>query len=661
MQLVSAALSALLLSTAAAGAFELRSAAHLLTPLDLVTLPRLSPSLPNPSGSHVLHTVSVQGNSTVYLSSLLDPLGSAPFPVLSQPHAGLVWLADDELAFLDEAGTSLSVVSLDLSLAPHAIALSPAREVLSFPAPVGDLTFHPASGVLAFTAWVHADGNLSTVRDQDARWAERGDDGQVYDSLFVRHWDSWRGPKVSQIFTVDLARGKHAGWAPTGAIRAPVNATGLASPSPDALSSFALSATHLAVSAKHPLLSPATHTRRPVYLVPLHAHEGEGVRELTAGDRGATSNVRFSPDESRVAWLEMAEDGYEADRNRLVVFDLATAARAEFAQGWDTARAAFEWTSDAAVVLVASEHAHEQLYTLPVPRKPTAADLARKPKAVYSRHSSSSPAVVRPGKHANATRVVFTRSSMSYPPEAFVLALPAAAAEVDDDDFAALVDARSVTNFTAGQMKDKRLEEPESFYFTGAEGVQVQGWAVKPVGFKKGHKYPLAFLIHGQSSSSFARSLAPLSRRTVLTLRLSPAGGPQGAWEDSFSLRWAPQVFASQGFFTIAINPTGSTSFGQAFTDDIQSDWGGRPFRDLLAGFEHALDRWPEIDRERTAALGASYGGFMINWIQGHNDQFNFACLTAHDGIASTLDAYFVHPPSLLSSLVRLLPPPPLR
>lgn len=314
--------------------------------------------------------------------------------------------------------------------------------------------------------------------------------------------------------------------------------------------------------------------------------------------------MRFSPSERRVAWLEMAEDGYEADRNKLIVYDLESNDRVEFAQGWDTARAGFEWVDDESVLFVAGEQARERFYTLSVPLKPTEEDLLRQPSSIPTDHSVSSPVILRPNKHSDVTRVVHSRSSMGSPPESFVFALPT------KDFAAAKFDDQPITNFTAKQMEGKKLETPESFYFEGGEGKTVQGWAIKPPGFQKGHKYPLAFLIHG---------------------------GPQGAWEDSFSLRWNPQVFASQGFFVVAVNPTGSTTFGQDFTDAIGGDWGGRPMRDLLAGLEHVLEKYPEIDRERKVGLGASWGGFAVNFIQGHNDAFDFQALVCHDGIFSTI------------------------
>ena len=156
----------------------------------------------------------------------------------------------------------------------------------------------------------------------------------------------------------------------------------------------------------------------------------------------------------------------------------------------------------------------------------------------------------------------------------------------------------------AGRLDDIEIEK---FWFEGAEGWRVMGWAFKPKGWKKTDSravWPMAFIVHG---------------------------GPQMSWVDSFSHRSNGAVSAAQGYFTIAINPTGSTGYGQEFTSRIEGQWGGLPFKDLLAGYQYALNRWPEIDPQRTAMLGSSYGGFMANWIQGHNDQFGFKAIVSSD------------------------------
>ncbi|MGH9670766.1 MAG: S9 family peptidase, partial [Terriglobales bacterium] len=143
----------------------------------------------------------------------------------------------------------------------------------------------------------------------------------------------------------------------------------------------------------------------------------------------------------------------------------------------------------------------------------------------------------------------------------------------------------------------------EPFWFTGAENKKVQGFLVKPPNFDPAKKYPVKFLIHG---------------------------GPQGAWGDSWSFRWNAQLFAAGGYVVIMINPRGSTGYGQRFIDDINGDWGGRVYQDLMLGLDYAERKYPFLDETRECALGASYGGYMIDWIEGHTTRFK--CLVSHDG-----------------------------
>jgi dipeptidyl aminopeptidase/acylaminoacyl peptidase len=151
----------------------------------------------------------------------------------------------------------------------------------------------------------------------------------------------------------------------------------------------------------------------------------------------------------------------------------------------------------------------------------------------------------------------------------------------------------------------------ENFWFTGAAKVKVHGFIVKPPNFDEKQKYPVKFLIHG---------------------------GPEGAWGDSWTYRWNAQLFAANGYVVLMINPTGSTGYGQKFTQAIQADWGGRPYVDLMNGLDYALAHYPYMDGNRVCAMGASYGGYMANWILGHSTRFK--CIVSHDGMFNTIAAY---------------------
>jgi dipeptidyl aminopeptidase/acylaminoacyl peptidase len=175
---------------------------------------------------------------------------------------------------------------------------------------------------------------------------------------------------------------------------------------------------------------------------------------------------------------------------------------------------------------------------------------------------------------------------------------------VDPDDLA-------LTHMNDALLSQIDMQPLEAFTFKGAANDDVQGFMVKPPGFDPAKKYPLKFLIHG---------------------------GPQGAWGNSWSYRWNPQLFAASGYVVVMINFHGSTGYGQKFTDSISGDWGGKPYEDLMKGLDYVEKTYPFIDKNREAALGASYGGYMANWVLGHTDRFK--CVVSHDGVFNTESAY---------------------
>jgi len=193
-------------------------------------------------------------------------------------------------------------------------------------------------------------------------------------------------------------------------------------------------------------------------------------------------------------------------------------------------------------------------------------------------------------------RLLFSRSSLQGPNDIWLLYglqllnFSSTQLAANEGNYLALdgVETHQVTRFTEEKLRTKGLASMEDFYFTSAGGRRIHGVVVKPKGWSKQDKnatWPVAMLIHG---------------------------GPESVWDDRWDTRWNLNVFAQQGYFIVAINPTGSTTFGQALTDAIQNDWGGKPFEDLRRGWAHILDSYPEIDRNRAVAAGPSWGGFAV-------------------------------------------------
>ncbi|GAA6006783.1 dipeptidyl-peptidase 5 [Rhodotorula paludigena] len=533
--------------------------------------------------------------------------------------------------------------------------------------------------LLAFSATVYPDGDIWSVpqHDQEQEDKAAGSDGKVYDSLFVRHWDEWSptagqkkqvhyvrltreldAPKKADQEHIDAdsdasledfeivekpstasANGKTRRWAmeprrqgelcAQGSqpnVVSPLKGTPLECPvGPFGGSSdFSFSATHLLFHAKDPHVNPAWHTRTQVYLVPLVPRSPADAepRAITLGTQGACASPVLSPDGKRAAWLEMREDGYEADRHRVMIYEVATGERWGATEEWDRSPGSIVWApSGDKLFLQTEDQGHVKVFQLDVPKSSSAAT-AKKPEpvALTNEHSTTS---MHP---LSDTSLLLTWNSLTSPNGLSLLSV-APPSSPSPSPTVELTPLASLTKHLAAR---KSLSRGEEFWFGGDQGQSVHGWICFPPeaekarlarkdgvaseGAAKGKKWPLAFLCHG---------------------------GPQSAWNDGWSTRWNPNAWAGHGYITVAINRTGSTGFGQEFCDKIKEDWGGAPFRDLVAGLEFVKRAYPEIDPERTAALGASYGGFMANWIQGHNDQMGFKALVCHDGVFNTANTWF--------------------
>ncbi|GAA5973513.1 hypothetical protein JCM21900_006156 [Sporobolomyces salmonicolor] len=545
-----------------------------------------------------------------------------------------------------------------------------------FPVPISDIqivqvpssTSSAASeAVFCFSAVVFPDGDLYTVLSQQEAAEQRaaGSDGMVFDSLFVRHWDEWcptEGQK-KQLHFVKLSRNpddfadstseeEEDGFehvkAPKEAegeqrwamdVEKSVDEAGVKSVKPKvtspmrgtrlecpvgpfgSASDYSLSPTHLLFHSKDPHVNPAWHTRTQVYLVPLSPRSSSDAqpRALTVGTQGACSSPVLSRNGKRAAWLEMREDGYEADRNRVMIMELDEGGRWGATEGWDRSPARIEWSAcGERLFLEAEDRAHVKLFVLDVSSPPKEGEKAAKegkePTALTHQHSVSSALPLTPD------RVLVTSNSLTSPNELSILTISAPSGSADGRGAVTRptcsvaspppsVTLTPLASLTAPLLRTKSLHPGEEFYFPGHNSEQVHGWILFPPDagtkeLRRGKKYPLAFLCHG---------------------------GPQSAWNDGWSTRWNPNAYAAKGYIVVSINRTGSTGFGQDFCDRIKNDWGGAPFQDLVAGLRFVRKAYPEIDGARMA----SYGGFMQNWIQGHNDAMGFKCLVCHDGVFS--------------------------
>jgi dipeptidyl aminopeptidase/acylaminoacyl peptidase len=399
--------------------------------------------------------------------------------------------------------------------------------------------------------------------------------GQVYDRLFVRHWDTWADGRRNQLYVAALGADGKPG-APV-LVSPFIDGDVISKPFGDA-SEFAWSpdSKSIVFGARIAGKSEPWSTNFDLFLVPA---DGSAMpRNLTDANDAWDAGPAFSKDGRTLYYRAMKRPGFEADRFGLMAMDLASGATREIDPGWDRSADATVLSPDG-----------RKIYT-------QAQDLGQHPLFAVDIATGATTRIAADGTidafDVAGDTLVFARSSLSSPARLFAARLDGSAprkVSTNNEDALARID----------------FGDFEQFDFKGWNDETVHAYVVKPHGYKKGRKYPVAFLIHG---------------------------GPQGSFGNSWSYRWNPQTYAAQGYAVVMVDFHGSTGYGQAFTDAISRHWGDRPLEDLQKGWAAALAKYDFLDGDRACALGASYGGYMVNWIAGHWPE-PWKCLVVHDGI----------------------------
>ncbi len=409
---------------------------------------------------------------------------------------------------------------------------------------------------------------------------------QIWDGLLYRHWDHYQGLKRSHILLVSADGKQMRDLTPTRDIKDHIAPTfSLGGPIGYA---FSPDEKELAYVVNMDEV-PAASTNNDIYTVDLTSSSGKPVKVTTSP--GSDDGPAYSPDGKYLAFRSQARPGYESDRFRLMLYDREKKTATEAVRRFDNWVDEFTWSPDSKRIYFASgSEGQEPVFAIDVD-----GPAAGEAKDIVHGAEFSSLALTPDGKTLIAAAMKVDRP-------AGIVSLTAAG---PSDHYSELSKGNEEL------IHSLELPAMESFKFPGAGGTSVQGFIIRPPNFDSQKKYPLKFLIHG---------------------------GPQGAWGDMWSYRWNPELFAANGYVVVMINPRGSTGYGQAFIDGVNGDWGGKPYIDLMKGLDYAEAHYPFIDKDRECALGASYGGFMANWILTHNNRFK--CIVTHDGMYNPQSAY---------------------
>ena len=571
-----------MLSAAALAVNSAVAAPRGFTVEDLVRLERVGSPALSPDATRVVYTVRStnmeknKGNTQLWL---LDLRNASAKPVrLTQGDASSTdpeWSAQgDAIYFLSARSGSSQVYRMPAGGGD-------AVKVTDLPVDVDNFRLSPTGERIALSMGVYRDcADLACSKTRAAAVDKNKATGKVYDRLFVRHWDSWADGRNAVLYSAPLDASGKVSAAPvslSGSIDGDVPSKPFGDRdeyrfSPDGKS--------IVFGVRVAGKTEAWSTNFDLYTVP---SSGGAPRNLTADNPAWDAKPAFSPDGKTLAYLAMKKPGFEADRFQLMFMDVATGKKRMVADKWDRSIADYKWTPDGSAILAAADDiGNHRLFSI---------DAASGKVTALSSNGYVSAFDVR------GDTVVVAQASLSGPAQLFK-------ARLGDSKTAAV----QLTDLNAEALKDVKFGQYEQFSFKGAKGDTVYGYVMKPWNAVAGQKYPLAFLIHG---------------------------GPQGSFGNSWSYRWNPQTYAGAGYATVFIDFHGSTGYGQAFTDSISGDWGGKPLEDLKKGLDAAVKKYPFLDRERSCALGASYGGYMVNWIAG-NWSKGFKCLVNHDGVFDT-------------------------
>ena len=409
---------------------------------------------------------------------------------------------------------------------------------------------------------------------------------RLEDSLLYRHWDTWREKKRSHLFMVELKTGKMVDLTPFDADIPPISLGGIKD------FEFSPDGTEIAY-VKNPDKIVTLSTNNSIFLQKINRMKKIGKAKMISTTKAMDLEPRYSPNGRFIAYLGGEKPLYESDKLRIKIYDKKTEKTRVLTENFDRSANNPVWSEDCLnIYFLAADFGYMNIYSVNIDNL----KIKQYTKDTYNSNLRLFP----------KNKLLITRESVTNPADIYIFKPKNGFNPIIkyDTKKKLIENILKITNFGDWLKKEIKLNKIDEFCYKGADSDMNHGFLLKPPGFNSKLKYSTILLIHG---------------------------GPQSAFFNHFHYRWNPQLFASEGYVVIMLNPRGSVGYGQKFTDQISGDWGGRCFEDIFKGLDYCLKKYPFIDKNKLAAAGASFGGFMINWIAGHSHKFK--ALVSHDGI----------------------------
>ena len=471
-----------------------------------------------------------------------------------------------------------------------------------YPLPIYD--FKIKSKTIAFSTDVYFDcKNMNCSAEKIEQ--ESKQNYQVYTKLFMFHWDTWLVEgKGSHVFIQKLDYDNEKKMFVL--VNEPVDVCqGMEVNTPPLFTDYS----NYDLSNDGNLISFSAHLRNneeafstayKTYYQNLNTMKKPVC--ITDHTTARTQNPVFSNDDTKIAYLAMKIPGLESEILHFEIYNILTNKLTVFPNNEELSIQSFIWDTDSKIIFYANSYQANKLFTINL--KNTTNPLVELFPVKYNEMSYSLPIFALNNKNIVLLRI----NAYDFPEQLEILK------RTENSENAIII-------LNEEFLKTKSITKAEAFNFTGGYGDQVYGFFLKPINFDSSKTYPVVVLIHG---------------------------GPEGSWTHAWGTSWNPQMYTNQGYAVIMINPHGSVGFGDKFQDDVRNNWGGVPFEDIILGVNFILNKYNYLDKTRMCAAGGSYGGYMINWIEGHNDKnetlkrdWTFNCLANHDGIFSHISMFY--------------------